>query len=534
MENKNTLIAISLMLAVWLGFTLFFAPEPPPPPAVQNDRVTEVESIAPTPRPAPPAPEAFSPPLEAEEGVALREVLVENDVFRTTITNSGARIVSLYLKDYSETADAPEPYAMLDSGPQEQWNLSTYGTEGLHLPADLVYNLETTEDVVRLTGEENRRLIFTARLPNGLVSEKIYTFRGNAYQIDLQLRLRNTGGETQRGALALDLVKPWFPDMEGGYFEFVGPATHTGDKVQQEDVGDIERRPAVYGPETVWTGFVDKYFLSALIPSPEAVARVHVQKSRDLVINTVSTPFLSLAPGETSEFGWIAFYGPKEIDILTAVHPELSEALDFGFFSFLARPLLHVLKFFYSFLGNYGLAIILLTVIIKLFFWPLTHKSYSSMKAMQKLQPQMQKLRDKHKNDREKLNREIMELYKTHRVNPLGGCLPMLVQIPVFFALYKTLMISIELRHAPFIFWIQDLSAKDPYYITPIVMGATMFLQMKMSPTSLDPMQAKIFMFMPIIFTFMFLNFPSGLVLYWMINNILTILQQYMINRKVD
>ncbi len=533
MENRNTIIAISLMLAVWLGFTLFFSPEPHAP--VPDGRVADVEVPAPeAPAVESALPEELTPPQEEVDAIPVRQIVIENDVFRAVLTNSGARVVSLHLKDYYETVDAQIPYAMLEAGPERHWNLGSYGTEGLHLPADTVYRLESDEELILLSGEQVRRVVFTASLPGGLVSEKIYTFHGDAYQIELQQRLRNTGSSTLRGALALSIGTPWTEDMRSGYFEFVGAATHTGDKVEQDEADDLERRPAVYGADTIWTGFVDKYFLSALLPSRESVARVQVETVQGVVLNTAFSPFTSLAPGESADFGYTAFFGPKDIDILTAVHPVLGEAVDFGFFSFLARPLLHVLKFFYSFVGNYGVAIILLTVIIKLLFWPLTHKSYSSMKAMQKLQPQMQKLREKHKNDREKLNREVMELYKTHRVNPLGGCLPMLVQIPVFFALYKVLMISIEVRHAPFIFWIQDLAAKDPYYITPILMGATMFIQMKMSPTTLDPMQAKIFMAMPIVFTFMFLNFPSGLVLYWMINNILTILQQYMINRKLD
>ncbi|MDO9079815.1 MAG: membrane protein insertase YidC, partial [Desulfuromonadales bacterium] len=203
-----------------------------------------------------------------------------------------------------------------------------------------------------------------------------------------------------------------------------------------------------------------------------------------------------------------------------------------GFFEILAKPLFYVLKFFYDYVGNYGWAIILLTVLIKIIFWPLTDKSYKSMKAMQTLQPEMTKLREKHKNDRDTLNKEIMTLYKEHRVNPLGGCLPMLVQIPVFFALYQVLMNMIELRHAPFIFWLTDLSVKDPYYITPLVMGATMFIQQKLTPSQLDPIQQKIFLAMPIVFTFLFLNFPSGLVVYWLVNNVLTIAQQLSVNRK--
>ena len=193
-----------------------------------------------------------------------------------------------------------------------------------------------------------------------------------------------------------------------------------------------------------------------------------------------------------------------------------------------------VLKFFYGFIGNYGFAVILLTVCIKLIFWPLTQKSYKSMKGMQKLQPEMKKMREKHGKDKQKLNQEMMSFYKDNKVNPLGGCLPMVIQIPVFFALYRVLLGSIELRHAPFMLWITDLSAKDPYYVTPLIMGVTMFLQQKMTPTNMDPTQAKIMLMMPVVFTFMFLNFPSGLVLYWLTNNLLTILQQYLIKRQPD
>jgi YidC/Oxa1 family membrane protein insertase len=211
----------------------------------------------------------------------------------------------------------------------------------------------------------------------------------------------------------------------------------------------------------------------------------------------------------------------------------LENAIDFGdWLKWLAMPLLVALKFLYGYVHNYGIAIIILTILIKLIFWPLGNKSYKSMKEMQKLQPKMAALREKYKDDKTKLSQESMALYKTHKVNPLGGCLPMVVQIPVFFGLYKSLLYAIELRHSPFFWWIQDLSAKDPYYITPIIMGATMFIQQKMTPTGADPMQAKIMLFMPIIFTFMFLNFPSGLVIYWLFNNIISIGQQVYINRQ--
>jgi YidC/Oxa1 family membrane protein insertase len=217
---------------------------------------------------------------------------------------------------------------------------------------------------------------------------------------------------------------------------------------------------------------------------------------------------------------------------MKALNVGLENAIDFGsWIKWLAMPLLIVLKWIFQYVQNYGIAIIILTILIKIIFWPLGNKSYKSMKEMQKLQPKMQELREKYKDDKQKLSQETMALYKTHKVNPLGGCLPILIQIPVFFGLYKVLLYAIELRHSPFFFWIQDLSAKDPYYITPIIMGATMFIQQKMTPTMGDPMQAKIMLLMPVVFTFLFLNFPSGLVLYWLFNNIISIGQQVYINK---
>jgi YidC/Oxa1 family membrane protein insertase len=333
--------------------------------------------------------------------------------------------------------------------------------------------------------------------------------------------------------MILSLVQPWDDSMKGSSFEFVGPATLAGDDIKTDDVDDLAKESKSYGKEVVWTAFETKYFISAVVPLENAAEQVRIEREDNLVVNALESPYLTVGPNETLSINYLLYFGPRHLEILKDVNYQLAEAIEFGFFGIIAKPLRLVLNFFYSFVGNWGVAIILLTVIIKLLFWPLTQKSYSSMKSMQKLQPEMAKIREKFKNDKERLNREIMELYKKNRVNPLGGCLPMLVQIPVFFALYKVLLNDIALRHAPFMLWIDDLSAKDPYYVTPIIMGATMFIQQKMTPSTMDPTQAKMFMLMPVVFTFMFLNFPSGLVIYWLINNLLTILQQYFINRKV-
>jgi YidC/Oxa1 family membrane protein insertase len=344
--------------------------------------------------------------------------------------------------------------------------------------------------------------------------------------------MRNAGPATLSGTLDLTLTEPWDKGKKDSY-SFSGPALLLGDELEQLDVDDLDKGAKSFGKEATWTSLQSKYFIMAAIPLAGAAEKVTVAHEGGKLLTTMQTPLLTLQAGERRQFDYLLFFGPKEPAQLKAAGHGLELAINFGWFDLLAQPLFHVLTFFYGFLNNYGWSIILLTVILKLIFWPLTHKSYASMKAMQKLQPEMQKLRDKFKNDKERLNKELMELYKKHRVNPLGGCMPMLVQIPVFFALYKVLLEAIALRHAPFMLWLTDLSDKDPYYITPLLMGASMFVQQKMTPTTADPIQAKVFMFMPVIFTFLFLNFPSGLVIYWLVNNLLTIAQQYYINRRL-
>ncbi len=290
---------------------------------------------------------------------------------------------------------------------------------------------------------------------------------------------------------------------------------------------------------------MDNYFIKAVIPLAEGAHMVTIGGSESMVRSVVSEGVVSLAPEATATYGYKMYFGPKKLTILSTVNYDLGKAINFGWFDVLAKPMLWLLNFFNAYVHNYGIAIILVTILIKLAFWPITQKGMKSMKNMQKLQPKVAKLKEKFKDDPTKMNQEMMAMYKTYKVNPIGGCLPMFIQIPFFFALYKVLMSAIELRHAPFMLWINDLSAPDrlmigfdiPYIhgipVLTLLMGASMYLQQKMTPTTADPTQAKIMQFLPIIFTFMFINFASGLVLYWFVNNLLSILQQQLINRQV-
>jgi YidC/Oxa1 family membrane protein insertase len=313
--------------------------------------------------------------------------------------------------------------------------------------------------------------------------------------------------------------------LRGGEFD---EDASTSDLASGKDIGD----------KTTWVGVMTNYFLGAVSMSGND-ARAGARYSSGVYQVSLGRD-ISLEGGKPALFDTAYYIGPKDAAALKAAPNSLSRSLDYGVFSIIAKPLVALLDFLNSYVHNYGMAIILMTILIKLVFWPLSQKSYKSMEQMKRLQPLMAKIREKYADDKETMNKEIMQLYKTYKVNPAGGCLPILVQIPVFFGLYQALLNAIELRQAPFItylpftdhIWLADLSARDPYLITPLVMGATMFLQQKLTPTPGDPTQAKVMMFMPLIFTVLFITFPSGLVLYWLVNNIISIGQQWWMLRR--
>jgi YidC/Oxa1 family membrane protein insertase len=339
------------------------------------------------------------------------------------------------------------------------------------------------------------------------------------------------------------------PEKKSSYYAFVGVALLLNDKLEQIKSKKMKKEDKNFSGRIGWMAYEIDYFLSAIIPEGQKEGNFLGRLLPSGMIEAEYTaPPTTLRPLDRVSYNFNLYLGPKDLDILKKRDDRLDLAINYGFFNIIAKPLHLALRFFDRYVRNYGISIIILTIIIKIIFWPLTHKSYKSMKEMQKLQPIMAKIREKYKNNKEQMQKELMGLYKTYKVNPMGGCLPMVIQIPVFFALYRILGTSIELRHAPFFLWINDLSAPDrlfhfpfsipfmsPPYGIPVLtllMGASMFIQQKMTPTAGDPAQAKVMMFLPIIFTVMFVNFPSGLVLYWLTNNILSICQQYSIKRR--
>ena len=377
--------------------------------------------------------------------------------------------------------------------------------------------------------------------------EKQFVFEPKTYLIGLNVTLKNGSDQPVRDSLFLSLLKK-LPKKKGR-MGFEGPSALINKSVEQIKTKKIKDQNT-YPGKLKWVAIQDRYFMSAIIPDQADEARMRLFLKKDNVLeNQYVEPESVIGPGARKTFKSHLFWGPKSMKILNKIGYDLNKAVNFGMFDFLAKPCVWIMDFLYDhFVANYGVAIIILTLLTKVVLWPLGTKSYKSMAEMKKIQPLMAEIKEKYGSDKKKMNEEMMALYRTYKVNPLGGCLPMIVQIPVFFALYRMLYEAIELRHAPFVGWITDLSAPDrlfrfdvsipfmqPPYGIPvltIIMGATMLLQQRMSPPPGDPAQAKMMMMMPIVFTVIFINFSSGLVLYWLVNNLLSIGQQYLVSKK--
>lgn len=534
--EKRLLIAVLLSIGVLYAYTYIFpAPKPAPvAPAAKQGTMSSASTAAPQAAVAPaPAPAvSAAQPAAAQAAASARDITVETDLYRAVFSTQGAGLKSFVLKKYKETAGPQgKDIVLVNETVANRFALLSDSREfGINPTA--LYNAASGD--LKLSDDSKGTLEFTTTTSQGVTFKKIFAFSGDSYRIGLTEQVQNVGSVQLTGPVHLVQNARVVEHKGQGRYEVYGPSTLTDNEVKGEKLDKLTSAPVPYEKGVLWSAFSDKYFMDSVIAEKGSIAQVRVSRpGTDLLLRDIVSPALTVAPGQAAAVTYAVYYGPKDLDILKAQGSRLEEVIDYGWFAAIAKPLVASLKFLYKYTGNYGIAIIIITFILKLLFFPLTHKSYKSMKDMQKLQPKMNELKEKYKNDRDAMNRAVMELYKTHKVNPLGGCLPMLVQIPVFFGLYRALMYSIELRHAPFYLWITDLSAKDPYYVTPIIMGATMFIQQKMTPTNMDPVQAKMMLALPIVFTFMFLNFPSGLVIYWLVNNVLTIAQQMYINKTV-
>ncbi|MFM8551142.1 MAG: membrane protein insertase YidC [Nitrospiraceae bacterium] len=549
MEKRVILfLIVSLVIIVGYEFVLReLGLAPQPPSAVEEGRPAPADKTSTPPadaglRPMPAASSDTPAKLDAPSAQAAdrpvpsvsgeQAVDVTTDLFHVRFTNRGAEIKSWELARYL-TADPkkPKPIELVYQEAKFRGPLALH-TADPALNAALregLYHVErdfTQLDAAHPTG----RLIFTFQSPDGALRvTKELTFHHNSYLVDIAVKAEGLSGPIDLGLGTNFGVTEWGE----GFIGLIGPATWVDDKLEKDTPDtEVERKGAVR-----WVALQDKYFLSVLIPTGGAAALV--KKEGDKLVSAG----VRFAPAQAgvAQLSARLYAGPKEYDTLKVMNLGLEDTIDFGWFIFgswsivkaVAKPIFYVLRTINDLTHNFGVTIILLTVGIKLLFVPLQYKSYKSMKEMQLIQPKVVALQSKYKDDRERLNRELIKLYRDHKVNPVGGCLPMVLQMPVFVALFNILYMTIDLRQAPFLLWVTDLSVQDPYYVLPIIMGVSMVVQQKIMPTTMDPTQAKIMLLMPAFMTILFVTFPAGLVLYWLTNNVLTITQQFVTDRYV-
>jgi len=562
-QQRNLVLAIIISIVILLGFQyLFPAPSPPPEPAPKAGIEPSATATAPG-APGQPAPDR---PLDrAQTLAASARLAIEasgGGRLRGSIALTGARIDDLVLTDYRETVDPGSPNIVLLSpvGTKAAYYVETGWVAAKDLPValpgpDTVWQVESDAlspaSPALLRWDNGQGLVFERRI--ALDGDFMFT---------LTDRVINNRDESVTLYPYGLINRTGHPELLGYYILHEGPLGVFGGTLVEVDYDELEESGSIPRTSTGgWIGITDKYWQTALVPAQSEAfdanfRHIPVEGSDKYQVD-VRLAERSVAAGASAESTLRVFAGAKEVTLLDRYQDTLGIArfdrsVDFGWFYFLTKPLFYVLHHFNGWLGNLGLAILLLTVIIKLLFFPLANKSYVAMSRLKNLQPEMLKLRERFPDDRERMNREMMELYRREKANPLAGCLPIVVQIPVFFALYKVLFVTIEMRHAPFYGWIHDLSGRDPTSlfnlfglvpwtppemlaigVWPLAMGVTMFIQQKLSPAPPDPIQARMMMALPIVFTFLFATFPAGLVLYWTWNNVLSILQQWLIMRRV-
>ena len=554
--EKKTILALVLSFLVFIGWSLFFGPEEKHAPEKEAPLEKEIAQTLPeAPKTTDSASPAPSRPLQkiaarAMPDVDEREIEVDTPLYRAVFSNAGPTIKSFRLKKYHETIEPHSPLIELVNLEKDMGDFLLIRFEDAAAPQSKNLIFKADHQEIRLGPESSPKdLVFRSTTSNGLLINKTFRFHPDKYNIDVIVSVDNQSEHHVNGRFTIGL-KALPPQKKTGYYSYVGLVLLIDDELEEFKIKKSSDEKAING-QVEWIAYEDDFFISAVVPKKKerGAFKGHLFPS-GLLEGTFVPASTSLSPFQEASSNYTLYFGPRELSAMKQVGENLAKAINFGWTDILAKPLLYLLRFFNDYIKNYVVSIILLTILIKILFWPLTHKSYKSMKEMQKLQPRMAKIREKHKGNKEQLNKEMMALYKTYKVNPMGGCLPMIIQIPVFFALFRILGSAIELRHAPFMLWIHDLSAPDrlfnfpfhipfmaPPYGIPVLtllMGASMFIQQKMTPSPGDPTQAKVMMFLPLIFTFMFINFPSGLVLYWLVNNILSIGQQYRIHRRPE
>ncbi|MCA1798430.1 MAG: membrane protein insertase YidC [Xanthomonadaceae bacterium] len=549
MDNTRFFLYAALalvMFMVWQAWRTDQAPRPDPIAASQQvpERVGE-----PTPRrdlpelpttteaipTAGPLPDAPTQSVVASD----RRIRVVTDVYEIELDTAGGDIRSLLLLEYPLHKLEPDRSFPLLSDTLPAFYIVQGGllTGDENAPTHHVRWQVARGDFRLAEGADELRVPLVYDDGAGLRVTKTYVFRRGDYEIAVEHQVENATGAPWRGGAYLQLQRTETTPVEPSWFvyTFTGAAVHDGRKYRKIPFDDLVSTRVAEEHTGGWAAMVQHYFVGAVIPPADGVNHYYsmlLDAGRYVV--GVRQPVVQIDDGATATISSRLFLGPKLQDRVAAVAPGLERTVDYGWLTFLAQPLFWVLDKIHSVVNNWGWSIILLTILIKLAFFKLSETSYRSMANMRKVQPRMKALQERYKDDRQRLNQAMMDLYKTEKINPLGGCLPILVQIPVFIALYWVLLESVELRQAPWALWIQDLSSRDPFFVLPLLMGASMLLQQRLNPAPMDPVQQKVMTFLPIIFTVFFAFFPAGLVLYWFVNNLISLGQQYYITRKIE
>ncbi len=547
-DNTRLLIWMSLFAMMWFTYRAWQIDYPPIPAAGPVEQgpgtVTELPPLQP---PADTLPALTEPAVSAETlelaaAAPERVIRVRTDVFDLMIDPLGGDIVRVDLPLFPVDKESPdEPVRLLDFTPENRWLFQTGfrgvadGDEPNHLAA-----FTSARDNYVLADNDDE-LVVTLNWQNDgpLRAQKIYTFRRGQYRVELNLAVENQADAPWSGVPYVQLFRHHVP-IKRSYFSvdsysFTGPVLYDGSQYEKLDVEDLATDPVDQELAGGWLASIQHHFLAAAVPPAEDVVRYQaITRGSDYLLTALSREVREISPGESMTYPVQLFIGPKLQDQLALTGNELELTVDYGKLTILSQPLFWLLAKIHGFVNNWGWSIIIVTLLIKLGFYKLTQASGRSMAKMRKLQPRMKALQERFKDDRPALSQAIMELYKREKVNPVAGCLPILIQMPFFFAFYWVLIESVEIRQAPFMLWISDLSSRDPFFILPLLMGTAMLLQTRLNPAPPDPVQAKLMQIMPVAFTAMFAFFPAGLVLYWLTNTALSILQQWRINQVID
>ncbi len=493
----------------------------------------------------PQAPAAGDVPVEAPTAAAAPDaaaglVRVKTDVYELHINLRGGGIDKLHLLQFPQDTQNPDaPVTLMQREPGEfyiiQGGLLSETDSPTH---DAIYSSPKSAYALS-DGEDSLLVALNWQSPAGIKVTKSYRFHRGSYLITVDYKVTNNSGQAWSGR-AYGQLQRNDPGREGRrlLYTYTGAILSTPEeRYRKIDFDDMEDKPLELSVTDGWAAMLQHYFVSALIPAQREAAYYYYTKAlpeANRYMIGMMSPAVNVAAGNSASLSHKLFIGPKDQDLLEQAAPRLELTVDYGSLWFIAKPLFICLDWFHGITANWGFAIILVTLLIKIIFYPLSAAGYRSMANMRKVQPRLLAIRDRYKDDKARLNQAMMDLYKTEKINPLGGCFPILIQIPVFIALYWVLLESVELRQANFMLWIHDLSSPDPWYVLPVLMGISMFIQQKLNPAPMDPVQEKVMMTLPFVFTVFFAFFPSGLVLYWVVNNVLSIAQQWMITRQIE